>query len=182
MACNTISKGINAKCDTSMGGIVEVAIANYEDVTVEWRGEGATPDTIEEASEIVVTLDEGKKWYGFKFRKGTSQMTSTLNIDDANGVNYVSTELQMLFGKMETAKRVAIGALATSDLVVAVKDCNGQYWYLGATEPVSASSGEGATGTARGDSNHYSITLVDNCPVFPLPIYQGELIFNNLAD
>lgn len=28
--CSQINAGINARCDTSMGGIIEVAIANYD--------------------------------------------------------------------------------------------------------------------------------------------------------
>lgn len=177
MACNSINKGINSKCSTSMGGIVEVAIANYNDVAIDFRGETGTVTDVREAitAEAIIGRDS---WYKFSFRKGTSQMTSTLNIDDANGVNYVSTELQMLFGKMETEKRVALDKLSTSELVVVVKDSNGKYWLLGAVEPVTVSGGEGATGTARGDSNHYSITLVDNCPVFPLECDNGEFILN----
>lgn len=156
MACNKISAGINARCETSMGGIIEVYIANDS----EWNyTEGSTTNTL---TVDAVSGTAGAKWYKFTFRKGTSSLNSTLNIDDANGVNYVSSELQMLFGKMDTTKRVAIAALATSELKAIVKDCNGIYWCLGETEPVTASAGEGNTGTARGDSNHYSITLVDN--------------------
>lgn len=168
MACNQISKGINARCDTSMGGIVEVAIANYDDVKF--------AESTEEQTELTAKA-ESATWYKFSFRRGTSQMTSTLTIDDANGVNYVATELQMTFGKMETAKRVAIAALAQSELAVIVKDCNGQYWYLGETEPVLATAGEGATGAARGDSNHYSVTLTDNNVTFPKPVSNGAAIF-----
>lgn len=166
MACNQINKGINARCDTSMGGIVEVAIANYDDVKF--------TESTEAMTELTAKADAD--WYKFSFRRGTSQMTSTLTIDDANGVNYVATELQMTFGKMETAKRVAIAALAQSELAVVVKDCNGQYWYLGETEPVLATSGEGATGAARGDSNHYSISLTDNNVTFPKPVSNGAAI------
>lgn len=169
--CATINAGINGRCDTSMGGIVEVAIANYAASNFS----GAT-----DATEL--TADSGATWYKYSFRRGTSQMTSTLTIDDANGVNYVATELVMQFGKMETAKRVAISALSQSELSVVVKDCNGKYWALGETEPVLASAGEGATGAARGDSNHYSITLQDNNVTFPKEVTNGAAIFEGASD
>lgn len=161
MGCFNINAGINAKCDTSMGGIVEVYIANAS----EWHYvDGAGENTLRVEA---LSGDPQPYFYRFTFRKGTSQMTSTLNIDDANGTNYVSTELQMTFGRMESKKRLAIVGLAQGDLIVIVKDCNGLYWCLGETEGVTASAGEGATGQARGDSNHYSITLVDNNVEFP---------------
>lgn len=178
MACSsTLNSGINGRCDTSMGGIVEVAIANYATGIFTLRGaEETTTDVTEAISAEADASTATTKWYKFQFRKGTSQMSSTLTIDDANGINYVSTELQMLFGRMDTEKRISIGALAQSELVAVVKDCNGKYWALGVVEPITASAGEGMTGQARGDSNHYSITLTDDCPVFPLPVENGEAI------
>lgn len=158
MACFSLASGINGACDTSMGGIVEVYLAEY------------ASDIFTVTTNEVTAIKESTSFYKFNFRKGSSSMTSTLTIDDANGINYVSTELSMTFGKMETSKRVAISALATSELAGIVKDCNGKYWALGLSEAVTASAGEGATGAARGDSNHYSITLVDNHTTFPMEV------------
>lgn len=164
MSCSVINKGINAKCDTSMGGIIEVYLANAS----EWDYVVST-DTLDVEA---VSGTANSKWYRYSFRRGTSSMNSTLNIDDANGVNYVSTELIMAFGRMDTEKRVAISALATSDLKAIVKDANGKYWALGETEGVTASAGSGNTGQARSDANAYSITLVDNNVTFPKEITQ----------
>lgn len=165
--CSQINAGINARCDTSMGGIIEVAIANYEPGIF-------TLST----NDVSASVEAPIKWYGFRFRKGTSSMNSTLNIDDANGVNYVSTELTMIFGKMDTAKRLAIAGLAAGEVVAVVKDANGKYWALGFDEPVTASGGEGVTGTARGDGNHYSITLLDNSTSFPYEVSNGAAVFD----
>lgn len=154
MSCTVINKGINAKCDTSMGGIIEVYLANAS----EWDYVAST-DTLDVEA---VDGQSDAKWYKYSFRKGSSSMSSTLNVDDANGINYVSTELLMTFGRMDTEKRVAISALTTSDVKAIVKDANGIYWCLGETEGVTASAGSGNTGQARGDANAYSITLLDN--------------------
>lgn len=171
--CSQISAGINARCDTSMGGIIEVAIANYEPAIFKFD---------ESDKKVAANLAAELKWYGFRFRKGTSSMTSTLNIDDANGVNYVSTELTMIFGKMDTEKRLAIAGLAAGEVVAVVKDANGKYWALGYDEPVTASAGEGVTGTARGDGNHYSITLLDNSTTFPYEVGNGAAVFDAIQE
>lgn len=63
MACNTINMGINAKCDTSMGGIVEVYIANADEYKYSQEDDGTLS---------VDRVKEGAKWYKFAFRKGTS--------------------------------------------------------------------------------------------------------------
>jgi hypothetical protein len=47
---------------------------------------------------------------------------------------------------------------------------NGKYWFLGKDEPVSASAGDGNTGTARSDGNRYTLTLQDNGETWPLEI------------
>ena len=167
--CSQINAGINARCDTSMGGIIEVAIANYDPAIF-------TLST----NNVSASVEAPVKWYGFRFRKGTSSMTSTLNIDDANGVNYVSTELTMIFGKMDTEKRIA--GLAAGEVVAVVKDANGKYWALGYDEPVTASAGEGVTGTARGDGNHYSITLLDNATTFPYEVSNGAAVFDAIQE
>lgn len=144
-----------------MGGIREVYIANYDDVETA----SAEDDQIS-----AITMAAEKKFKKYLFRKGTSSMTSTLNVDQANGVNYVSTDLVMLFSKMETAKRIEINAMATGEMAVIVKDNNGKFWYLGYDEPVMASAGDGQTGTAASDANRYSITLQDQSRAFPYEV------------
>lgn len=179
MACSTITlnKGINGKCDASVGGIVEVYITNYPDagkIFTMKNAEGTEETDIVKAVSAEADVDAAVKWYKFSFRKGTSYMNSTLTVDDANGVNYVTTELQMLFSKMEINKRVSISALTLGEFNIVVKDSNGYYWALGVSEAVTVSAGDGQTGTAKSDSNRYSITLTDDCPVFPLPLTNGD--------
>lgn len=96
-------------------------------------------------------------------------MTSTLNIDATNGVNYVSTDLVTTFSRMSTSKRVQMLALAVGQVACIVKDANGKSWYLGYSNPVEATTGTGQTGAAMTDANSYSITLNDS-GAFPLPV------------
>lgn len=165
MACTQTLSGIQNDCSSSMGGIVTAYIANHSDVA----SVTVTADKIS-----AITMNSSAKFKKYEFRKGTGSMTSTLNVDPTNGINYVSTDLSLIFSRMETAKRIEVAALALGELAVIVKDANGLYWYLGKDEPVISSAGTGETGTARGDGNRYTVTLQDNSLTYPYEILVGE--------
>lgn len=162
MACNQTLAGLARDCATSQGGIVTVWMSNYDGITVTLSGD-------------TVTAIEGGEWKQYHFKKGTGSMTSTLNVDAANGVNYVSTDLVLSFLRMETTKRIEMSALAVNELAIIVKDANGKYWLMGFNEPVTATAGSGETGTARGDGNRYSITLQDTSETFPYEVEESVI-------
>jgi len=158
MACNCTNQtiaGLCKDCEGSLGGIVTVYLANYEDGIF----------TITDGA--VSAVKSGVSFYEYQFRKNTGSMTSTLNIDPANGVNFVQTDLNLIFSRMETKKRIEMAALSVGQLAGIVKDANGKFYALGVSEPLEASAGDGQTGTARTDGNRYSITLTDNQESFP---------------
>lgn len=161
MTCNQTLTAILRDCAPSMGGVLEAYFANIEDIAEVIL----TEDMIS-----AITMADGKKFVKFQFAKNTGSMSSTYTIDPTTGVRYVATDLVLVFNRMETSKRVAITALAQNDLVAIVKDANGKYWYLGYNEPVTATTGDALTGTARGDRNGYSITLQDNSHEFPYEV------------
>ena len=157
--CNQTLAGIQLDCTNSMGGIKTVYIANYGDVA----------DVAVEGDEITgITMVDGATFKPYQFRKQTGSMTSTLTADETAGINYVSTELSLVFTKMETAKRLEIAALSIGQLAVIVEDCNGMFHYLGKDDYVSASAGGATTGTAKGDQNAYTLTLKDESVTYPL--------------
>lgn len=164
MACNNISlAGINLDCLNSLGGIKKVWMAQYSDVEAV---------TLDETSEMIktITLASTKTWSGYEFRKGTGSMTSTLNVDETAGTNYVTTELSLVFTRMDTQKRLEISGMSIGQLAVVVLDSNGKYWFLGKDDYVSASAGTGQTGQAKTDSNSYNITLSTDSETYPYEI------------
>lgn len=164
MACTQTLSGIAASCDTNVGGIRIAYIANFDDVTaIEVDSTSNMIDTITMGSSGSAT----KKFKTYNFKKNTGSMTSTLNTDPANGINFVQTDLVLSFAKQETAKRMEIAKLALGELRVIVLDANGKYWLLGEEEFVSATAGTAQTGTARTDGNNYSVTLTDYSSSFP---------------
>lgn len=152
-----------------MGGVAEVYIANREDVSAV---------TITEGKVSAITMATGKTFQVYQFNRGTANMTSTYNISAENGTKYVSTDLVLVFNRMETAKRIEMTALAVNDLYVIVKDANGLFWLLGYDHPVNAGAGDGNTGTAIGDRNGYSITLHDDSAELPYEVLSS--IINGL--
>lgn len=160
MACLITIAGITLDCESSLGGIKQVWITQYDNV------KSITVD--DETNQIsAITLEADAKWYNYQFRKGTGSLTSTLNVDETAGTNYVSNELALVFTKMETKKRIEIAALSIGQLVVVVEDSNGKYWFLGKDDYVSASAGTGVTGTAKGDQNAYTLTLATDSESYP---------------
>ena len=148
-------------CATSMGGIVEVYLANFADIT----GVTVTSDSISAIQKAT-----GAKFAKYEFARNTGSLSSNYTVDNSTGAKYVVSDLLLVFNRMDTAKRIEISALAQGDLVAVVKDANGKYWYLGKDEPISISAGDGLTGTARGDRNGYSITLQDNSAEMPYEV------------
>lgn len=163
MACSQVLNGIAADCQTNVGGVREIYIANYSDVTT---------IEVDEVSNMIktITMADTAKFKKYAFKKNTSSMTSTLNVDPANGVNFVQTDLTVVFAKQETVKRMEIAKLSLGELRIIVLDANGKYWFLGQEEFVSATSGSAETGTNRQDGNRYTITLTDYSSSYPYEV------------
>lgn len=163
MSCVQALNGIAADCQTNVGGVREIYIANFDDVTaIEVDGTSNMISTI--------TMAASAKFKKYAFKKNTSSMTSTLNVDPANGINFVQTDLTIVFAKQETIKRMEIAKLSLGELRVIVLDANGKYWFLGQEEFVSATSGTAQTGTNRTDGNNYQLVLTDYSASYPYEV------------
>lgn len=160
MACTQILSGILGDCLTNVGGIRVVYVCNYDDVT-----DVVYDDATGEVKTI--TMAASKKFKAYNFKAGTSNLTSTLNVDAANAVNFVQSDLALVFGRQDAAKRTELKALSLADLRVIVKDSNNNFYLLGSEEPVTASAGGAETGTARTDGNKYTLTLTDYASSYP---------------
>jgi hypothetical protein len=166
--CNQTLAGISLDCTTSLGGIKTVYIANY--------GEVKQPSVTAEGEITTLEMIGDAKFKPYQFRKQTGSMTSTLNVDETAGINYVSTELSLVFTKMETAKRIEMSALAVGQLAVIVKDSNNKYWYLGYDDYVSASAGGANSGVSKGDQNAYLLTMKDESDTFPFEVSEEAVL------
>lgn len=164
MACKSFAlSGTALPCKNNMGGIKEVYITKQADIT-------KVTLTAEESQISEITMAADAKFKTYLFNRGTASMTSTATSDEAIGNFSVTTELNLQFSKMETAKRLEIMALCLENVAVIVKDFNGKYWYLGYDFPVTATAATGVTGTAATDLNGYTVTLSDTAAEFPFEV------------
>jgi hypothetical protein len=154
MACNTVTlNGINAKCDTSAGGIKRVLIAQKDDVTI---GETNAQGVITE-----ITMATGKYFVQWLFRKNTGSYTTSLTSDPAIGTQAVTTDLNLQFTKAEATKRLEIQSAINAAAVVIIEDMYGQYILLGKDNEVSVTAVNQQSGTAVTDLNGYTLTFQD---------------------
>lgn len=173
--CPITLAGINLDCENNKGGIKRVFIAPYGDVEGYKVDTDNTPEegqTIDPTFGVITgfTMATGTTFKTYQFRKNTGSMTSTLTADETNGLNYVTTEVSLVFTKMDTAKRLEMAALSLGQLAVIVEDSNGKYWYVTPDDYASASAGGGETGTAKGDRNAYTLTLSVENDGYPIEI------------
>ena len=162
MACNSLTlAGIGLGCKDHMGGIKEVYLIKEADVKT---------ITVTEGAVSALELEASASFKTYRFRKGTSQFTSTMTTDEAAGTLSVQTDLALQFSTMDTAKRLEIMAMCMESMKGIVLDSNGKYWLLGYDFPISASAATGQTGTAFADFGGYNVTLTDNSKEFPYEI------------
>lgn len=153
--------GLARDCKDSAGGIKEIYIVDYNSV-----------DTVSVLADKItgLTLNSGSTFHTYSLRKQTSTLTTTINVDEAAGTVNYSSELNLKFTKLETAKRLEIVSLAMGETVAVVRDSNDRFWYLGKDYPVTLSAGSIATGTNLADFAGYDITLSDIARTAPYEV------------
>lgn len=166
MACNSIRRFEYNPCVSNLGGIKSVYLAEYDDKAI-------TVTKGQEGADDTYKLKEGITWQEYKMRKNVASMTSTLN-NSTDGASYVTTELALVFSRMDAAKRAAIQALALGEVMALVEDSNGELWFLGKDAPLTATAGAGETGTAMSDANRYTLTLTDESKEFPIRLADSD--------
>lgn len=164
MACTSAPlHGIELSCDSSKGGIKNVWISPYI----------ATNATLDEDKQVNITnFSDYKKFY---VKKNTTSFASALTVDPANGVNYVTTTLSLVFNRMDKEKQIEMTALSVNDVNIVVEDSNGNFWYLGLNNPVYASNGTAETGTAKTDGNKYTIEFTDDSDTYPFTLNAASI-------
>jgi hypothetical protein len=169
--CNLQSlMGIPYECDASLGGIKEIAVADY---SVIFPNGASVNDVLDfDEDKIVTTIDNtaNKPFKAFQFRKNTGNMETTASVSDATGLPLFTTNVTTVFGRMDAQKRLALQALALGQLCVLVKDANNRIWIIGTDDYASMTASTAATGTAKADANSYSLTLTAESVEYPYEV------------
>lgn len=170
--------GLKRDCCPNIGGIKTVYLARYEDIDSVTKVDDSETTNKGYITAITFKNDtehQGARWYEYQFRKNTGSMTSTLNVNDDTGNTYITTEINLVFGRMDTAKRIEMSSLTVTPVVAVVVDSNDIAWYVGFDDYVSASAGTGETGTNKEDRNAYTLTLTSENTDWPYELTDDAL-------
>ena len=156
MACS-ITSGYSIPCRDSVGGIKNVYILS------------GSISTINEESEGLINGVTGSgAFYKFELQKDTSDVTEVPTPSLANGSIFYEQTLNIQLHKLQSSIRNQVKTLGQNvDLKIVVETnvgedspYTGRYFLLGRRRGASLSAGSGASGTALGDANAYSLTFL----------------------
>ena len=152
MACSYTLAGISRDCDVNAGGIKRALIASYVDV-VYYEVDSSTHmiDTI--------TMDTGKYFHEYFQKPNVANYAGTPQFNDDGDYTGEDGILTLVFGRMDTTKRLEVEALSKQDLFVIYEDKNGKFWALGLDNAVTRNGGGTNSGTAQSDRNGYEVQL-----------------------
>jgi hypothetical protein len=151
MACGTITTGIPRPCRDNKGGVYLFYIASYPSVL-----EIATGGTNDEITGIT-SNSTAVEFFPYYPVKGEADFTETYQTSAA-GVGY-EQKITAFFSKMEASKANQIKMMALSDVLIVVKDKNGNYFLVGENDGVALSGGNAGSGKALTDMNGYNLEL-----------------------
>lgn len=172
-SCGSITlNSIDARCDSSIGGIKRILIAQRDDVT---------DVTVDDTTGIItaITMASSKKFQQWLFRRNTGSYTSTSTSDATIGNNSVTTEVSLQLSKAEVQKRLEIQSAINANCVVIIEDAYGEYLYLGYDNEVTIKDAVMQSGTATGDLSGFTLTFTDESA--ELPHFVDSSIINGLV-
>lgn len=160
MATCDITSGFTLGCRDNTGGIANLYILS------------GSVDSVTDASEgLISELSGSGTFYKFELFRQTSDFTEAITSTPENGTVFYEQTLNAVFFKLQSSTRNQVKVLAQNPNLKVIVETNngtvdgvGRYWYLGEDRGMQLLSGTGATGTAFGDLNGYTLTFTGQEP------------------
>lgn len=159
MACD-ITSGFELGCRDNTGGIKNLYILSGSIASITDASEG-----------LIESISGSGEFYQYELFRQTSDFSEAINATPENGTVFYEQTVNATFFKLQSATRNQIRVLAKNpDLKIIVETNNGsqdnvgRYWLLGEENGAQLLSGTGATGTAFGDLNGYTLTFTGQEP------------------
>lgn len=149
MAC-ALTQGRAIDCRNSAGGIQEVLIANFGNITI---------DTVAAGVITAMTQSGGTSFYKYNLEKENGSLVETQTGSLENGTNFYDSVLDFNTKNLSSAESEELMLLDQAQLFVIVKDMNDKYWTVGAYYAADKLSGTAVTGAAFGDHNGYTYSI-----------------------
>tara|TARA_Y100000385_G_C12970937_1_gene583985 strand:- start:40 stop:987 length:948 start_codon:yes stop_codon:yes gene_type:complete len=131
MSCN-ITSGIANGCNTNIGGVKNVYLANSATGT----------------------------WYTYEMDKGTASLVETYNVNQAASILGFTQTLTIQLSKMAADKQQQIEKIAEANsMLVRVETNNGELYEFGNERGAYLVSGTTTTGIAYGDANQSELVI-----------------------
>ncbi len=153
--CDLLDGGLERDCTPNIGGLFTTMwITEKSNIT------GYTRDGVTGIITAFIMVSPAV-FYPFQFNKGVSSYTESQNFDSATG-NTLNTQTIVLgLTKREQLKRDKIVLLGNfKELVIVTKDNNAKLKVFGMEGGCVLSTNEGGSGTAKTDSNGYTLTFI----------------------
>jgi hypothetical protein len=154
MACD-ITSGYTLGCRDNTGGIKNIYILS-----------GSVAGLTGEDVGLITDISGSGTFYKYELTRQTGDYTETINASLENGTVFYEQVVNAPFHKMESSLRNQIKILAQNPALKIIVETNngadataGKFFYLGQDNGLSLSGGSGATGTAFGDMNGYTLTF-----------------------
>jgi hypothetical protein len=160
MSTCDITSGFSLGCRDNTGGIANLYILS------------GSIDSVVDASEgLIETISGSGEFFKFELFRQTSDFTEAITSTPENGTVFYEQSLNAVFFKLQSSTRNQVKVLAQNPNLKVVVETNngtvdgvGRYWLLGEDRGMQLLSGTGATGTAFGDLNGYSLTFTGQEP------------------
>jgi len=167
MSC-PLTQGFTLDCKEAIGGIKSVRFATLSD----W--ESLDPSY----STGAVTFGSASAvFYKYELDKEESSFNDNPTAGSNKGTLYYMPDITFILSKLDVAKRNEMQLLAKNRLVAIVetREATPSYFALGQTNGLDFSQGTGASGTAAGDLNGYTMTFNGMEPDPMVEVSSGDL-------
>jgi len=160
MSTCDITSGFTLGCRDNTGGIANLYILSGSITTVADASEG-----------LISGITGSGEFFKFELFRQTSDFTEAITSTPENGTVFYEQTLNAVFFKLQSSTRNQVKVLAQNPNLKVIVETNngtvdgvGRYWLLGEDRGMQLLSGTGATGTAFGDLNGYSLTFTGQEP------------------
>ena len=169
MAVCKLAKDIlkSTACGYSLKQIVDLYLANYEDITASTVGKPTEGDGVEVKT---ITLANEAKFYHIEPAKDTATFTDSLQVGDG-GSKYRQTEITWNIAGTYTANMVDIlDALSLGRYAIVARLSDGSYVMFGRLTPLEATVASLTSAAEATGFNGITVTFQNSTVESPLPL------------
>ena len=169
MAVCKLAKDIlkSTACGYSLKQIVDLYLANYEDITASTVGKPTEGDGVEVKT---ITLANQAKFYHIEPAKDTATYTDSLQVGDG-GSKYRQTEITWNIAGAYTPEMVdVLDALSLGKYVIVARLSDGSYVMFGRLTPLEATVASLTSAAEATGFNGITVTFQNSTVESPLPL------------